>query len=205
MKLYFSLFILGSFFFLTMLHADTYNGPTSLRFTRKAEVTINGPATIKQASIKTLVVNGPLDFYEIEATVSATIAGYMKGEKGRFTKLQVTGPFYGHRIDCGELNVVGPVEVSYLKVTGDTTILGPLTATEAKFNNIIITADKISLNNATVNNLLIKKTDKEETQTLILTGSTVINGDVTFESGNGIIHADSSVVIHGSVKGTKQE
>jgi hypothetical protein len=181
---------------------ETFNGPTQLTKGNYKDLVINGPAQLNKIMTNSIVVRGPLNFSEIVATQFADIKGPVKGDHGKFGKLQVMGTLEGDYILSDELHVKGPVNVSYLLVNKDAEIMGPLNVQKGKFHNLIITADKINLEDVYADRIEVKQ-GTEQSQILTLKGSTIINGDIIFESGNGVIVKSSTAQILGSVKGAK--
>jgi hypothetical protein len=99
-----------------------------------------------------------------------------------------------------ELKVKGAVEVVDLTVKGKTDITGSLDAKKSQFQNLEIKSDEISLDDVQVNDIIVKG-NKDKEQVLQLKGKTVVNGNITFDSGKGIIEQGAAVKIHGEIKG----
>jgi hypothetical protein len=182
------------------LFGDVYNGPTSLTLKFYDDLSINGPATLKLVKAKSLEVKGALDFKSVDVAGKAEVQGPMKGSKGKFGQLHVTGPVDVDHVLCEELTVQGPMKAMYIDITKLATIEGPLDVQHGKFKSLAVTADKIILDEVVVDTITVSKGSKD--QVLILKSSTVVNGDIVFESGEGTVQVESpKVVIKGSVKG----
>jgi hypothetical protein len=111
-------------------------------------------------------------------------------------------------IVCSKLEVTGPVDVTDLQVSGDTTIIGPLKAGKSTFQNLTVTADKIVLEDVKIKDILVKKNQEEKQekkQVLELKGETIVGGNIIFESGKGVVEQGSEVKIQGEIKGATVE
>ena len=145
--------------------------------------TYMGPTSLEEKVLKDADFMGPTQLKDVTAE-----------------SLSVMGSLTGKNIICKMLDVMGPVEVMHLKVEGEASIMGPLTANQSKFENLSIVADEIILEDVEVNNISIKQ-EKTKKQVLQLKGSTLVKGNITFESGKGIIEQDPGVKIQGKIKG----
>ena len=86
---------------------------------------------------------------------------------------------------CGDialsyLTVRGPLKLDSTKITGITTVSGPIKAT-----------------GATLQDVILEKTLSAETVTL--ESATLVNGDITFKGKEGIVYVDSASKIKGKV------
>lgn len=197
MKAFVSLLLI--MFVCLSLPGEEYNGPTSLTLKFIDDLVINGPATLKLVKAKNLEVKGSLDYRSLDVAGNAEVIGPMKGSKGKFNKLHVTGPVDVDHLLCDELDVQGPVKAEYIDVTNQATIEGPLDVQHGKFKSLKVTADKIILDEVIADTIVV---GKGQEQVLILKSLSIINGDIVFESGTGIVQVDSpEVVIKGTVKG----
>lgn len=193
------LLAVSSLVFGSFVMADTFNGPTNLTLKTFDSLDINGPAKLKLIKAKSLDVKGTLDFHSLDIADKAVVNGPVSGEKGKFGKLEVTGPFVVDHVISDDLYVTGPVKATFLEVKSDAEFIGPVFVQHAKFHDLVATAEKITLEDVTVQDLTVEKTDQD--QVLVLKGNTVVNGDIEFASGKGIVQADSTVEIKGKVKG----
>lgn len=164
------------------------------------EAVINGPATLKWVKAKSLQVNGPLQFSRLDVVGQAKIQGPFKGDHGKFDSLEISGLVDASYVNCQKLFIHGPVKVSFLKVTDAAEINGPLDVQNGEFQDLKVTADLITLNTVTARNIVVGKSNAE--QTMILQGVTVISGDIRFEAGKGVIKkVGPSVEIRGQILG----
>jgi len=171
---------------LSTLEAGNYYGPTDLKEKSEDNISIFGPADLTKVKTDNLSVSGPLDFSYLEVTNTLTNKGPVDGDHGKFGKVEVRGP----------------VDFSYVIVSGDTSIFGVLDASDSQFKAIKFTGEEIHLDNVTADSIYFGINDSKRAEKLTLKGNTVINGDITFDSGKGtVLVEDSSVQIKGKVKG----
>ncbi|MBS0185693.1 MAG: hypothetical protein JSS34_05060 [Proteobacteria bacterium] len=177
--------------------------------------TITGPVEGTDGIFENLVVTGPLGFENLTVQKEAVITGPVTGSKGYFADLTVSGPFKVSEILCQNLTVSGPIDATKLAVRDKTTATGNMTANNSDFGDMTITANKILFNETTARDLLIKKNSSiessflawfgdnsdEKPQELRLTNKSVIEGDVTFESGKGKIYVEEGSQIKGKIQG----
>lgn len=187
-------------FCLANAFADVYTGPVEVSLKFFDNLTVNGPAKLKLLRTKTLDIQGPVEFHSIDVAGNATIIGNVKGYKGKFSLLQVTGSLEADEVICDDLDVKGQVTASSLIVKNQAKIEGSLTAQHSQFKTLVVNGDNITLNDVQADSLTVGKDVKKPV--LVLQGATVINGDVIFESGDGLIRVKSpQAKIKGTVKG----
>jgi hypothetical protein len=193
-------FFIMSFALTVGLSGVEYKGPTDLTLKVFDTLTIHGPAQLKLIKAKILDVKGPLEFSQLDISGSATLTGTVKGAKGKFKILKVTGPIEVDHVVCEELFVIGSVKAQFLDVAIKANITGELEVLQSKFKDLIVDGDKIVLDSVQLDSMTVKKGKTNETVTL--RGNTVVNGDILFESGNGLVNVESTdVQIKGAIKG----
>ncbi|TAK75385.1 MAG: hypothetical protein EPO11_05565 [Gammaproteobacteria bacterium] len=192
--------ILLSLLSVSAAYAGDYFGSTHLVGSDIEQATIYGPAELEHVKADTLNVNGPLKFKDLEVTNETGIVGPVKdSEKGKLNDVKVMGPFEAKDVICHNLSVVGPATVTSLLAKGNTEIMGPLKADKSHFQKLTVTADETELKNSEVGDILIKTTSNKE-QTLYL-DKTIVKGNITFESGRGVIIEKGKAEIKGKVTG----
>lgn len=194
------LFLLLSFFIYLSVIGEDYNGPTNLFLRFYDNLAINGPSNLHLVKAKSLEINGPLEFHSLDVSGKAEIKGPVKGDKGKFGQLAVMGTLDVDHVITEELSVKGAVKATYLDVTNKAEIDGVLDTKHSKFKTLVVNADKTVLDEVIVDSIFVKKGPKN--QILILKGPTVVNGDIEFESGDGIVQMESpEVQLKGILKG----
>jgi hypothetical protein len=192
-----------SVFALHGVHAQNYVGVTILEKTVLQQSSFVGPTVLKEVTANSLSVIGPFEFYDLKVTKETNITGpTVESEKGTFRFLKIIGTFTAKNITCTKLEIIGPVDVTDLKVSEETDIVGPLKATQSTFQKLSVMADKISLDDVAVDDITIQKNkNHQKAQVLQLKGKTIVKGNITFESGEGIVEQDQDVKIQGEIKG----
>lgn len=179
-----------------------------------------GSTNLTDVKAKELSVLGRLEFHNLTVEQDADIAGPItKSDKGTFADLSVLGTFEASNITCKNLDVAGTVNVAGLTVNGAASVVGSLTLKTPKdphkfpnkLQNLDISAEDISLKDTAIEGDIIVHTSlknkafkwlgKEKKQVLHLLGKTTLKGNVTFESGEGIIEQGPEVKIDGKITG----
>lgn len=187
--------------------AQSFTSVTTIEKQNLKEASFIGATEFKEVTAQSLSVKGPIHFNHLKVQKSTEIFGPVtNSEFGTFNSLIITGPFMAKNVTCSTLEVTGPVDVTDLQVSGATTIIGPLKAGKSTFQNLTITADKIILEDSKTKDIIVKKNEDKE-QVLDLKGKTIVEGNIIFESGKGIVEQEYKVKIQGEVKGAivKQE
>lgn len=198
----FLLIIISGLFIFTAAQAEIYYGATNIKQAELGDVTVHGAANMQNVRAQSLLVLGSLDFKNLDVFKTAEVIGNLKSSgEGRFGILKVTGETSLRNSIMNSLQVIGPLNAAYITVKGNTIVVGSLTAGSSQFDNITVTANKISLNDVKVTNIYIKKSPNEKEQIVDLAGSTLVGGNITFEEGDGIVIARPGVSIIGEVKG----
>lgn len=100
------------------------------------------------------------------------------------------------------LKVRGSATGQRWDIRGDTVITGCLKASDqSRFTSITLYSYDSTLEHSTANNIIIKRCALNRPQLLRLSQGTVINGNVTFEDGQGVIYVDSTSRVTGTVTG----
>lgn len=179
---------------------EVFTGPTDLAFKVFDDLSIKGPAKLKMVKAKTLEVQGPLKFHNLAVAEKAIIKGAMQGDKGKFGPLEIEGFAEIDHVICDTLKVKGAVNANYLDVNKDAAIEGALHVHYGKFQNLIVKGNEITLEDVTINNIIISK--NQPPSVIILKGRTLVNGNITFESNDGVVTVENSeVLIKGEIIG----
>lgn len=196
--------------------ATTLNGPTELSSQEFKELNINGPSTLHAIQADSLTVNGPLNFIKLKVKGKIEVSGPCSGVDGEFLDVVVHGPFEGTKISAENLNVDGPVALEDFNIKGDLNINGPLKAKVGSFKDINTVQTPVALYDVTVNNIHVKKDSgfvsannpKSEgygqNNEIKLAGKTIVSGNITFESGDGVVFIrDKTAQLKGKIIGGK--
>lgn len=184
--------------------ATTFNGQTELSAQTFKELEINGSARLSEIRANSLTVKGSLDFKRLNVTGDTKVLGACSGEESDFKNLAIQGTFWGAKIRIVNLQVDGEVAIEDFTLNGEVNIKGPLKAKNGSFNNIDAVNAPIALYNVTVNNINVKKDNTNNRNEVKLAGNTVVSGNITFESGEGIVFIrDKTAQLKGKVIGGK--
>lgn len=195
--------VLISLFYFNIALADTYQGPTKLFYRIQDNITVNGPTTLNYVKVKVLAVNGDLKFDHLKVSDSAQLMGPVEGQYGEFGTCKIKGPAQLSEVKAQALNVTGVLQASRLKVAEAATVTGKLSLQEAEIGALVVTPgdnEQISLNQTQVKSIVVKGSHGS---VLKLMNNSVVEGNVTFESGQGKIETDQSSKVMGHVTGAK--
>jgi hypothetical protein len=213
---------------LVMLLTQNVQGENYMSKTLKSETledaSFVGSTHLTDIKAKELSVLGSLEFHNLTVEQDADVAGPItKSENGTFANLSVLGTFEASDIICKNLDIAGAVTATGLTVTGETSIVGSLNLKapkdSSKFPNNLhsldISAETISLEDTNIERDIVVHTSlknkafkwlgKEKKQVLHLLGKTNVKGNITFESGVGIIEQGPDAKIEGKVIGATVE
>lgn len=178
---------------------------------------IAGNAKLEKASYESLTIAGELDFNNLTIEKNLTVSSSANGNSLKCNKFIVNGSFTGKNIQAqnGEVNgalscneasidndliVNGSLSGKGIKVSGKTKVDGNLDASKSCFSNIETAAFRVTLKNSKAMNIFVKKT-KHESQRIYLEGKTIIEGNITFESGNGKVFISKETKVVGDIQG----
>lgn len=194
--------------------AATENNPVELSTQEYKKLKVSGPTTLHAIRTDSLYVNGSLSFIQVVVNQKAEVLGPCSGVDGEFSDLDIHGPFDGTTIKTGNLTVNGPTAIEDFKITGNVNINGPLKAKVGSFMDISSVQTPIALYDVTVDNIHVKKDSGwvradnplsegyGQNNEIKLAGKTIVYGDITFESGNGVVFLrDKTAQFKGKVIG----
>jgi len=143
---------------------------------------------------------GHIDLSNVTLEI-AEINGSGNIKDSSFNSLSIFGFLEAQNIMTNDLFGSGYIRATNITVNSQTMIQGRLEAKNSKlgYMGIGVNPDIISLENSMAKNIVFEDSSKD--QELILKGSTVIEGDITFKSKKGKVIADNTVVIQGKIIG----
>lgn len=173
----------------------------------KTGATFYGPVTLSNKEFDHLNAKGPTTLEGVTVTGPLEVFGPLTIKDSKIKNLTVMGPLTAKKLTMvsGEIN--GPVKLDRSQVEGKITINGPLTAEECKFKDTIdIATTKMTLEHSTATHIHVRKNDSwlDKPQKIYLTSKTIVNGDITFEAGNGLVYLKKGSTLKGEVKGGKK-
>lgn len=145
-----------------------------------------GNTKCTQGTLSSIEVLGDIVTSDTTITESAKITGTARLVQGQIANATITGDGYFSNITMsGTTSLTGRLNTNNTVFTGDLDVYSP----------------DVTLNGSTTKN--IDNEDVESTQDNIYLNGTHVNGNITFKSGHGIVHVDSSSSISGTVTGGK--
>jgi hypothetical protein len=172
--------------------AKTIKAMTNIQF---------GSAQLKDAQLKDLHHSGELELEKVKISGAAIINGHLQATESSFNDLTVNGQSELKESQAlGTTSINGALETKESKFDGSLIVHGLLEAKNSTFKNVTITSSKINFKDCELQDLTIKST-KEDKQQILTLDDTTINGNVKFESGNGLIKMDKASKIAGKVTG----
>lgn len=198
----------------TQVPSINVTGPCKLSNTIVTENTkIVGSLAAKNSNLNQLNVTGPFSFNNVTVTGKTFVTGPVSNDgKGMFQDVHVSGNFNIDNVECSNLKVTGRVDAAQLTVRGNTNITGAAIVKNSSLQDLTITTEESTFKDSTIKNITVGannagaswfgSTSEQKEQTLILDGSTVVAGNITFEAGNGkVIIKNAQVKINGTVQG----
>ncbi|MBS0287656.1 MAG: hypothetical protein JSR17_10190 [Proteobacteria bacterium] len=181
-----------------------------------------GNTGLTAVEVKNLHHSGKLLVKKIKVTDGTLVNGFFEAVDSQFNKdTVINGNIDAKTSSFNVLSVNGNVKFNTVVVSGPATVNGKVTAEKSDFKNtltihghldakettfgkkITITNVETDLENCKVTDILVQKSGNEA-QKLSLKGTSV-SGDITFESGKGVIEQDDKSSIGGKVTGAQVE
>ncbi len=182
------------------LLAKQYLGDQSFQHTSLDKVSIVGALTLNSVVAKDLSILGPFQFDEITAD-KVTVTGPIKSsKKGKFSVLDVTGPVEMDGASVEVLRVIGPSILTHVVVTGEASLIGPLTAKYFNAKRLEITATDATFEDSKIEKIVVKKSKKQRNEVITLSGNSRVTS-ISFESAAGVVKVLDAGVELGSVSG----
>lgn len=192
-----TLFVLTHFFVINKLH--------SVNFFKTDEVSVFGGISYSNKKI-----SNPLSIF-----------GSLKATESEFDKLTVNGLttlknviVNGELIVNGITNAIKSKFNSSIEIQGELNsedsvfhdsvkVFGLLTGRKSKFNNLITIDSKLILDQSETKDIVVelKGNKKQRKEEVILKRGTIVNGNLKFISGKGIIKKSDDSVIKGEIIG----
>ena len=151
-----------------------------------------GPMTCSGGTTTSVHANGPLNMTDtiVEQATS------------------VNGPFTADKAHLNSLTVNGPVTLTSSVINGATDINGPVRASKSTFDDTLtVAANSIVLADAKTADIIVKGGGDGvvSPQTIVITGNSIIDGDISFNEKDGLVQVGPNVKITGKVMGAKIE
>ncbi len=119
--------------------------------------------------------------------------------------LKVAGSLNANSAMLNNVDVTGSMNINNSNIDGSTKITGALEATDTSFlDKVQITAISSIFNHCITKNIFVSSSKSGKPAYLYLNNHSVVNGNITFVNGNGIVKKNDSE-INGDVVGGKVE
>lgn len=182
----------------------SHRGPLTMRHSRlpsSETLSVLGPADLKDVEAFKLHVIGPLVFEKLKVQGHAECIGPVEGDTGSFEMLKIVGPLKGFHLTCRSLDVIGRVDLEDVQVQEAIHITGLTHIKRGSIQTLVVTAPEVILEDVRVQSVRFRQDDSKNPQILALKGDSVVEGDVAFEGGQGIVRLAPSVRFQGKVLG----
>jgi hypothetical protein len=108
--------------------------------------------------------------------------------------LTLSGDLNATHATLNDLSIVGNVNLQNTTVAGNADITGKLNASDSKLSGIKLHGEEIILSNSTSQDILIDSSRDSDTSHLVLNNNSIVNGDITFSDGKGIVENHNSKI-----------
>lgn len=144
---------------------------------------VMGNARYTDVTLPGLSVFGELHFRSLTITRDLSVAGDARG-----TQLICGGTF----------SIMGEVDISEVTLSGLTSITGSGSISQGALTDLTLRTESFTLNSVTVRTITVKQVwPHAAAQTLVLTGSTVVNAGIIFEAEGGIVELHEGASLFG--------
>ena len=164
---------------------------------------------IISVSILTLLTTAPFSLYAEAAVCQFVSGGYQMGSgtffgpticsAGKLEELSVNGPLTLHGTEIKTLTINGPLTMNQATIQ-DLTINGVLKATQSHIRTITVNGT-LHLLDSQVNNINVPKTPLTGKYEIYLEGTTLVNSNIIFRKGEGVVYQSKEATVKGSIKG----
>ena len=146
--------------------------------------TFEGFTKLNDKTFDKLQVMGDAELENVQVTNEATITGMLTAKKFTAKQLDVTG---NAKLDEATIEAVQ--------------VIGMLDAKACSIQGLVITTESSMLNTCKVKTVMVKKVEGSEKPQVLELDNTVVEGDVTFEAGNGEIVLKGDARVAGAIIG----
>lgn len=184
------LFIFGMFFW-GFSSKNKYFGAVSMRGQNYESFKSFGKTSLEDVSIDgTLKVMGQFKGCNIKVKDETKITGQTKIEKSEFLE---------------DVSVFGKMELISCTVKGSVKVFGKAKFIDCQLNDVYATAEKLKFKSGQVKNIYVKINRKwcwhSHCYPVVKLDGTTVEGDITFDSGNGKVVLENGAVVKGKVVG----
>lgn len=214
--------ILIGYFVYSRMHpgaSDVLYGETDLKYkTFMGDLKIDGPTTFNDIKVEgSTTIIGPVKDSSDGTFASLDIEGPADMTTISARKLTMRGPLTCGKCTLDEVNVLGPVtltetNIQNLTVTGPlggdgidvkvfAQVFGPVNVKNSHFEKLELNSTEATFNDTGIEEIVVTPDESNRQQVIILTGSTVVESDIVFQSGNGEVEVRGNGVKYKGVVG----
>lgn len=192
---------------------SSYTGNTASNLTPNASNAemLFGAKTLQNTKLRNFVGYGDIALYDSAVSGTATIYGDMQTNNVKINDTIIYGSAQLHDTDVkNKLSIYGEAFLSNSKINGSSTIFGTIASDNTIFKgDINATTSKFTLLNSQtkginiqqLNTVIGSKNANKNPQTIRIIGNSIINGDIVFEQGGGIVELGKHAKVNGKIKG----
>jgi cytoskeletal protein CcmA (bactofilin family) len=156
------------------------------------------PFSITQLQADTLY--GSASYHDQNFKDSLTVYGTFEGKKLETKAITIYGSAdIDDSLIKGKITTYGELEIDNTTCQKEVEVFGFLEGEKTQFNKKIIAYRDVTLQDSTTVDIHIK--DKEKPATIILKGSTLVEGSIKFDSGKGEVIIKDKAQVTGKVIG----
>lgn len=165
---------------------------------------INGSVSFANTNFSKLGVNGSLNLANSIVEDEIIVNGAASLENVQARKVKVNGALYAYKIVISDsLQVSGGFDGDEVIDHGILKVKGGIKCKNSSFNVVEIESDKCVLQHTQAKSISFKNVKHQ--QILQLENYTIVEGDVTFGSSEGIVKVDSTSKVLGKIVGGNLE
>lgn len=186
-------------------------GRTSAGHTRSdsdGKSKVFGDARYTNTTLDSLSVFGELVCSALTVREDVSVYGDAVAASLTCRDLSVKGELTGSDISCNNLSIMGALTVQRLNATGDCSVFGSCALSESTINDLSLSGQATL--DSTVTGTIVVRNNAFFTwwmslhrQKIVLSGTTVVNGDIVFERAGGIVEISGAARISGEVRNGK--
>jgi cytoskeletal protein CcmA (bactofilin family) len=146
--------------------------------------TFEGATDLKDKTFDTLQIKGDAKLESVQVTNDATITGLLDAKK----------------LNAKQLNVTGNANIDEATVEA-ANVTGMLNAKGCTIQDLSVTSESSMMDSCKVKKITVKKVEGSEKPQVLELNNSQVEGDVTFEAGNGEVVLKGDARVAGAVVG----
>ncbi len=163
----------------------------------------SGKLLVKKIKVTdSTLVNGFLEAVDSNFNKDTIVNGNIDAKSSSFNDLTINGGVKFKDVStAGKAVINGKVELDHSKFDNTLNVNGHLSAKDSNFAKMVtMKSTDAEFENCNLQDITVQKSSTDPVQTIKLKG-TKVSGNITFESGKGVVEQDATSTIEGKVKG----